>query len=129
MYKTRFANCHGLDMLNNYSCCEDVLIMTQEALKNEEFRKIVKAQTHKGLFKFFREGKVVCKPVYWTNTNKLLEKSNIVGVKTGITNKAGGCLSTSFVGNNGEEGIIVVLGSASAEDRFRDTLQILKWAE
>lgn len=89
----------------------------------------MKSQTHKGVFKFFKEGKVVCKAINWTNTNKLLEKSNIVGVKTGITSKAGGCLSTFFLGNNGEEGIIVVLGSASAEDRFRDTLQIMKWAE
>lgn len=113
MYKTRFSNSHGLDMLNNYSCCEDILTMTQEALKAEDFRKIVKAQTYKGTFKFFKDGKVVCKPIYWTNTNKLLEKSNITGVKTGITNKAGGCLSTCFTSSTGEEGIIVVLGCAS----------------
>lgn len=88
----------------------------------------MKTQTYKGLFKFFKEGKVVCKPVYWSNTNKLLERSNIVGVKTGITVKAGGCLSTFFTSVNDEEGIIVVLGSASQEDRFRDTLKIMKWA-
>lgn len=34
MYKTRFANSHGMDMLNNYSCCEDILKMTQYAMKN-----------------------------------------------------------------------------------------------
>ena len=33
MHKTRFSNPHGLDMINNYSCCEDVLIMSQEGLK------------------------------------------------------------------------------------------------
>ena len=54
-------------------------------------------QSHKGVFKFFRDGKVVCKPVFWSNTNKLLGKNNIFGVKTGITSKAGGCLSTSFI--------------------------------
>jgi len=27
MTKTKFANVHGLDHANNYSCCEDVLIM------------------------------------------------------------------------------------------------------
>jgi len=27
MNKTRFANPHGLDHINNYSCCEDILLM------------------------------------------------------------------------------------------------------
>lgn len=51
----------------------------------------------------------------------------MIGVKTGITAKAGGCLSTFFINSNGEEGIIVVLGSLSAEDRFRDTAKIMRW--
>ena len=29
MFKTRFSNPHGLDVLNNYSCCDDVLIMSK----------------------------------------------------------------------------------------------------
>lgn len=29
MTKTRFGNVHGLDHTNNYSCCEDVLIMSK----------------------------------------------------------------------------------------------------
>lgn len=98
-------------------------------MKNAEFRKIVLAKTYKGTFKFFKEGKVVCRPVYWTNTNKLLQNSNVVGVKTGQTVKAGGCLSTFFISNSGNEGVIIVLGCASSEDRFRDTLKILQWAE
>ena len=34
MSKTRFANPHGLDHINNYSCCEDVYTMCREAMKN-----------------------------------------------------------------------------------------------
>ena len=34
MFKTRFGNPHGLDHLNNYSCCDDVLLMSKEAMKN-----------------------------------------------------------------------------------------------
>lgn len=129
MFKTRFANPHGLDMLNNYSCCDDVLIMAREAMKDTNFRKIVKTQTYKGTFKFFREGKVVCKPAYWTNTNKLLTKPNIIGLKTGVTSKAGGCLSTTFMTKKNEEAMVIVLGCASTEDRFRDTMKIINWAE
>lgn len=52
--------------------------------------------SYKGTFKFFKDGKVVCKPANWSNTNKLLDKKDICGIKTGITPKAGGCLATMF---------------------------------
>jgi D-alanyl-D-alanine carboxypeptidase len=65
-------------------------------MKYDVFRKISKTVTYKGAFKFLKDGKVLIKAIFWTNTNKLLEKSNIIGVKTGITNKAGGCLATAF---------------------------------
>lgn len=34
MLKTRFSNSHGMDMLNNYSCCDDILTMTQYCIRN-----------------------------------------------------------------------------------------------
>lgn len=127
MLRTRFANPHGLDHLNNYSCCEDIYTMCNEAMRSEVFRKVIKTVTHKGYFKFFKEGKVVSKPIFWTNTNKLLEKSDVIGIKTGITNRAGGCLATAFTIDEKSEGFIVVLGCSSAESRFRDTVKILSW--
>lgn len=96
MYKTRFANPHGLDHINNYSCCEDVYLMAKELMNIPILKKIVNSPTHKGTFKFFKEGKVVSRGIFWNNTNKLLEKSDIIGIKTGITNRAGGCLATAF---------------------------------
>ena len=33
MHKTHFGNPHGLDHVANYSCCDDVLIMSKEAMK------------------------------------------------------------------------------------------------
>lgn len=72
MNRTRFANPHGLDHMNNYSCCEDVYLMCKEAMSNEIFRNIVKTVSHKGVFKYFNDGKVVTRPIFWTNTNKLL---------------------------------------------------------
>ena len=82
-------------------------------MTNPTIRKIVKAQTHKGTFKFFKEGKVVCRPAIWNNTNKLLDKPDVIGIKTGITSKAGGCLATSFMLDNRNEAFIVVLGCSS----------------
>lgn len=54
MNKTKFGNPHGLDHINNYSCCEDVLIMSQEGMKNVTFRQIVKTSKYKGTFKTFK---------------------------------------------------------------------------
>jgi len=71
-------------------------------MTNGVFRKIVKAPTHKEIFKFFKDGKVVCRPMFWSNTNKLLERSEVVGIKTGITSKAGGCLATTWTLDNKE---------------------------
>ena len=129
MYKTRFSNPHGMDMLNNYSCCEDVLILSKEALQNEKIKAICNTKFHKGTYKFFRDGKMQIKSITWINTNKLLGERNIFVLKTGITNKAGGCLSTAFKLNESDSkfGIVIVLGCVSTEARFKDTLKVLKW--
>ena len=102
MYRTRFSNPHGLDTVNHYSCCEDVLIMSKEIMKIDKLRKIILTQSHKGKLKFHINGKVIVKPSFWKNTNKLLGSEGIIGIKTGITSKAGGCLSTCFRDKNGE---------------------------
>lgn len=54
MFRTRFGNPHGLDNVNNYSCCDDVLTMCLQAVKNSYFRKIVATSTYKGTYKFFK---------------------------------------------------------------------------
>jgi len=46
---------------------------------------------------------------------------NVIGIKTGITPKAGGCLATFYRIDQYNYGYIVVLGSSSTEARFRDT--------
>ena len=115
MSKTRFSNPHGMDMINNYSCCEDVLLMAQEGMRDPDFREIVQTKKYKGTFKNFNGGKIICKPIIWANTNKLLSRDDVIGLKTGITSKAGGCLSTTFLTSDNQEGIIITLGSSSTE--------------
>lgn len=59
--------------------------------------------------------------VDWKNTNKLLEQG-WEGIKTGQTNKAGGCLVSV------RDGIfIVVLNCANGEKRFEDSLALYEW--
>lgn len=60
------------------------------------------------------------------NTNKLLGKKGCTGVKTGFTQKAGGCLSTVFE-MDGEQLMVVVMGCRTNEDRFVDTSKLIEW--
>ena len=93
-------------------------------MKIEKLRKVVSTQVYKAKLKFHINGKVIVKPSFWKNTNKLLGTSEIIGIKTGITSKAGGCLTTCMKDKNGEK-IVIVLGCASTEHRFSDTQAIL----
>lgn len=59
--------------------------------------------------------------ITWRNTNKLLMEG-WEGIKTGQTNNAGACLSST------REGVfIVVLNSENSEKRFEDTVNLYNW--
>ena len=60
--------------------------------------------------------------IEWENTNKLLNKG-YKGVKTGITNEAGYCLSSYFSKDNFNL-IIVMLGCKTSEARWIETLKL-----
>jgi D-alanyl-D-alanine carboxypeptidase len=102
--------------------------MCKEAMKLDIFRKIVKTVSHKGMFKFFKDGKISCKPIIWNNTNRLLAKKEVFGIKTGITGRAGGCLATIFNIDKETEVYVIVLGSLCTESRFSDTLRLMNRA-
>jgi D-alanyl-D-alanine carboxypeptidase (penicillin-binding protein 5/6) len=62
----------------------------------------------------------------WENTNQLLGRFGIDGVKTGTTNQAGACLIT-HPEVAGKRFVFVVLGSTRGEDRFSDTSTLIRW--
>lgn len=65
--------------------------------------------------------------IHWKNTNKLLAHG-FYGVKTGVTDKAGPCLSAAYM--NQEEKInliIVILNAKNLNDRFKQVINIVKW--
>lgn len=97
---THFSNPHGLEDENHFSNAYDLALITREAFKNEEFKKIVSVKT----WKANREDNN-----YFCNKNKTLwdyEDGN--GVKIGYTKKAGRCLVASS-NRNGMQLIAVVL--------------------
>ena len=114
---TNFKNPHGLDADGHFSTAYDMAIITREALKNESLVKIVGT----------RQVDIVSNINKYSlmNSNKLLGKiEGVYGVKTGMTKKGRGCL-VSAIKKDKNNLIIVVLGSTSRSQRFKDTESIL----
>lgn len=64
----------------------------------------------------------------WHNTNYLLGKKGYNGLKTGITEAAGPCLSASY-SHKGHEFVVVLLNSKTMEARWEEVPQLIKWAK
>ena len=106
---TKFENPHGLDSENHYTTARELALITAEALKNEEFRKI--ASTYKYSFTIGDSERLV------VNHNKLLKSyEGAIGVKTGFTKKCGRCL----VGAAERDGITLITVTLDAPDDWRD---------
>jgi D-alanyl-D-alanine carboxypeptidase len=71
--------------------------------------------------------KFVKYPMNWHNSNKLLTVPGFKGVKTGITQTAGSCLSVYFE-NEDCKLVTVVLGCRNIEYRWKDTHRLTLWA-
>lgn len=113
---TNFVTPHGLDDPQHYSTPYDLALITQYALKNEKFCKIVGTKT--STF----EGSSI------NNTNEMLSLyPGADGVKTGYTGQAGRCLVTSAT-RNGWRIISVVLNCASRTVRAQSSKVILDYA-
>jgi D-alanyl-D-alanine carboxypeptidase (penicillin-binding protein 5/6) len=63
----------------------------------------------------------------WKNTNRLLAIDGYSGIKTGTTDAAGACL-ISCGQRQGDELLVVVLGSATSEARYVDARNLFRWA-
>lgn len=87
---TKFNNPIGLDDENNYSTVEDLLIIFKEALKNEEFKKIITSKEYTTT-----DGKLTFKSTIQRNAKKYgIDIPYIEGGKTGTTDGAGLCLAS-----------------------------------
>ena len=116
---THFVTPHGLDNDNHFTTAYDLAILTDYALTNEIFSKIVKTKTYTITLNGY--------PKTLSNTNELLGNlEGIYGVKTGFTNGANRCLVTSC--KHGDLDIIcVVLGCDTKKDRTRDSIKLINY--
>lgn len=117
---TNFVTPHGLDNDGHYTTAFDLAYLTDYALQNETFAKIVRTQTYTITLNGY--------PKTLSNTNELLGNFNgVYGVKTGFTNGANRCLVTSC--KRGDLDVIcVVLGCDTKKDRTKDSINLLNYA-
>lgn len=120
LLNTNFVTPHGLDNENHYTTALDLAILTDYALKNDIFSKIVKTKNYTVL--------INNNPKNISNTNELLGNfEGIYGVKTGFTNGANRCLVTAC--KRGDlDFICIVLGCDTKKDRTKDTIKLLSYA-
>lgn len=103
---TKFNNTIGLDEEDNYSTVEDILIIFKEALKNEEFKKIITTKEYTTT-----DGKLTFKSTIQKNAKKYgIEVPYIEGGKTGTTDGAGLCLA-SFAKDKNVDLILITAGA------------------
>ncbi len=136
-YNTHFANPHGLHDPNHYSTAADLALITQYAMKNETFRKIVETTKYE-----IKTTNKKNEPRYFTTLNKLLYNTSnnqiyvdgsyvspyyeyATGAKTGYTPEAGNCLVATAT-KDGTDLIAVTMKGISLE-MYQDTHNLFNY--
>lgn len=113
---TSFKNTNGLPAAGHYTTARDLALVTQYALRNPVFQKIVSTKSR--LIGSNESAR------YLNNTNRLLWSYDWTdGVKTGTTQEAGNCLVASAT-RNGRQLIGVVFHS---DNRWGDSVKLLSF--
>ncbi len=116
---SNFVTPNGLDDPNHYTSARDLALITSYAMRNPEFRKIIKTESYEIPWPDNPWSRV-CE-----NHNKLFDiYPYATGVKTGYTNKAGKCLIGSAE-KDGRELISVILNGG--DNYFQDTATLMEY--
>lgn len=118
--QTHFVTPHGLDDDLHYTTAYELAVITDYALDNPKFAKIVNTKS----CNISING--VSRNIY--NTNELLGNlEGVNGVKTGFTGNAMRCLVTSCT-RQGNQIITVVLGADTKKQRTLDSKKLIEYA-
>ncbi len=128
---TNFVNPNGTENENHYSSARDLAIIAREAMQNDIFREVV------GRKEYDLPATNMRKKEEWQlghlgYTNQLLNSrspyySEVTGIKTGYTDKAGKCLVSSAVNPDGMELIGVVLGADNDQILYSESQALLEY--
>jgi D-alanyl-D-alanine carboxypeptidase (penicillin-binding protein 5/6) len=116
---TRFANACGFDAPGHYSTAADLAKLTEHALEVPAISMMVRTVT--------RDIATVngSRQVSLHTTNELLLDTDITGVKTGYTSKAGRCLIASMF----KDGHQLLLVGLNVRDRWEQASSLLRYGQ
>ena len=117
---THFVTPHGLDEDEHYTTAYELALLSNYAMNNEIFAKIVGTKNYTITINGY--------PKALTNTNELLGVLNgVYGIKTGFTNGANRCLVTCCKRSDLDI-ICVVLGADTKKYRTTDSIKLIEYA-
>lgn len=116
LQNTHFENPHGLTSAEHYSSARDMALLASEII--HQFPEN---------YKIYAEKEFTYNGIRQTNRNRLLWRdSDVDGLKTGHTDKAGYCLVASAQKQDMRL-IVVVMGAKSDEIRFQETQKLFSY--
>lgn len=116
---THFETPHGLDSNEHYTTAYELALLSNYALNNPTFAKIVGTKNYTIT--------INSSPKDLSNTNELLgNMKGVYGIKTGFTNGANRCLVTACKRNNMDI-ICVVLGADTKKFRTIDSIKLINY--
>lgn len=111
MKNTHFCNTTGLHQKDHFSTVKDLAFLLQYALKNEEFREIFTTSRYSTLpSEEHPEGFTFSSTMFDRMENRSVQNGEILGGKTGYTQKAGLCLA-SLAQISNTEYILITAGA------------------
>ena len=121
LYQTLYSNPDGLEYGLHYTTPYDLVRLARYAMSIPLFAKIVRTK------EYDLPASNTHHAYPWPNINQLLFNYNgALGIKTGWTPQAGGCLAFAAK-RNGHTLIGVVLNSRDETTRFTDAATLLNW--
>jgi serine-type D-Ala-D-Ala carboxypeptidase (penicillin-binding protein 5/6) len=118
MRNTHFSNPCGYDNDNHYSTPNDLLKLSEYAIRNKTFNSISKINE----YTYYSQN--THRKFYAYTHNRLLNRyAYAVGIKTGFTNKAGACLIARA--KKGNKDCLIVMMHAK-EDRWKTAKNIFE---
>ena len=126
---SNFVNSHGLHDDNQYSTAYDLYLIFNELMKFDTFRSIISSDSYIANYTD-KDGNEKQKTLSTTNLylNGGIEDDlsiEIIGGKTGTTNKAGNCLILLCKDNTGNEYIAQILKAAGRDQLYSQMSHLL----
>lgn len=130
---TRFTNPDGIDSQNSYSSAYDMAILSGMLMENEFLARVVGEPG----YSFVSEGPEL-RQYQEETTNQLLGQSGVIGIKTGSTGDAGGCVVLARQVNNGNSTVITsVIGAdltyvdnmIDVDQRWNDAVRLFEFMD